>query len=191
MRVIAGKYAGRKLETKTKKDGVRPTTGKTKEALFNILSHAAFDEESENALLGARVADICCGFGALGIEALSRGAAYASFVDVSSENLHSARYNVDKVGAKSDADFMRADFASLPVAGKPYDVIFLDPPYHSELQRYLPDLIRKNWIVQGGVVAIECDKTEDWEDYLSGWEIYANRLYGKTKLYVAIYRGEA
>ncbi|MET0154844.1 MAG: RsmD family RNA methyltransferase [Rickettsiales bacterium] len=190
MRVIAGKYAGKKLLTPSGASDVRPTTGMAKEALFNILSHAAFDgETAENALVGARVADICCGFGALGIEALSRGATFATFVDLSSDNLRLARDNVEKIGARNDADFVRADIAKLPDARAPYDVIFLDPPYGSGLQSHIADLPEKHWIVPGGAVVLECPKQEEWNDTLKGWELYADRLYGKTRLCIAVYRG--
>src|SRR5689334_11811640 len=93
--IIAGKHRGRRIETKPDKT-VRPTSGKTRGAVFNILMHGQFSGEEDSPIIGKCVIDLFCGTGALGLEALSRGAEHVIFVDGSADSLNLARTNITR-----------------------------------------------------------------------------------------------
>ena len=125
MQIIAGIHKGRKLFTPTDK-GVRPTASKMREAVFNILTNM-------NAIEDAKVVDLCCGTGALGIEAISRGAKLVVFIDGSNQHLQLARANIEQIKENDKAIFLRANAENLPKANQKFDLIFLDPPYHKKI----------------------------------------------------------
>lgn len=127
MRIIAGKYRGRRLETPANR-AIRPTSDRLRESLFNLLVH-----DPLQPLANARVADIFAGAGALGFEALSRGAETAAFIekDVKARQLIAA--NARLLGAEHDCRIVAADARHPPKADAPYDVLFLDPPYRKGL----------------------------------------------------------
>jgi 16S rRNA (guanine966-N2)-methyltransferase len=122
VRIVAGEWGGRRLAAPAGRD-VRPTGERVREALFSILGEA---------VTGARVLDLCAGSGALGLEALSRGAASATLVDAAPAAARAAEENVRRLGAtgaqvhRGDARRFLADAAR---AGRQYDLVFLDPPY--------------------------------------------------------------
>ena len=121
MRVIAGTYGGRRLQAPPG-EATRPTSDRVREALFSILG---------DRVQGARVLDLFAGSGALGVEALSRGAASATFVDSAPAAIRALRANLEALGA--EAEVVRADalrwLRSAPAAARQYDLVFLDPPY--------------------------------------------------------------
>jgi 16S rRNA (guanine(966)-N(2))-methyltransferase RsmD len=124
VRVIAGTARGRKLETPTW-DGLRPTSDRLREALFNILAPR---------VAGSRVLDGYAGTGAIGIEALSRGAAHVTFVERDPRALRLIRANLARTGLDAPADtctIVRAAFAAMAASheGPPFDLVLLDPPY--------------------------------------------------------------
>ena len=129
MRVVGGKWGGRPLESPEGRDVTRPTTDRTREAMASmILSARGLD------LGGASVLDAFAGSGAMGIELLSRGAARCTFVDRDARAAARVRRNLAQVGAEKDAFFvLRGDACQLAergrIAGAPFDVVFLDPPY--------------------------------------------------------------
>ena len=191
MRVIAGKYKGRNIEAlKDKNTKLRPTTGKTREALFNILSHGQFAAEGEKLLEGARVLDLYCGSGALAIEALSRGAAYAVFIDTDKEHLDIARKNVKHLGEEENATFIMADSSAPPPAHVPCNLIFIDPPYNKGLvQLTLGNLVKGNWLAKDAVIVIETAKKEDI-NYPSGLEELTDRHYGNSRIRILRWNGQ-
>ncbi len=127
MRVVAGCWRGRRLVA-PRGDATRPTTDRVKEALFSILGPSVVD---------VRVADLCCGSGGLGIEALSRGAAHATFVDRDRAALDAVRRNLEACGADSSAwRAVRADALEWLGTGSA-DLVLADPPYAGDLPRLL------------------------------------------------------
>ena len=124
MRIVAGSFKGRRLRV-PRGDGVRPTADRVRESLFGLLA----DVE------GARVLDPFCGSGALGLEALSRGAAACLFADVAAAHLACARGNAEALEVADRCRFVRADVRRLLheefAAGRQYDLVLLDPPYHA------------------------------------------------------------
>ena len=152
MRVIAGKYKGRKLLSPKGKD-IRPTTDKVKEAVFGSLQ---FD------IPGAVVLDAFAGSGALGIEALSRGAAHVDFVEKNSVCMKTLNDNLAIVGT-DDYSFIKGDVLKIADRLKSYDIIFLDPPYDEGL--YIPFLEKaaENGLVKkGSKIVMECRRTFDF-----------------------------
>jgi 16S rRNA (guanine966-N2)-methyltransferase len=170
MRVIAGQWRGRRLQAPPG-DATRPTSDRVREALFSVLG-ARVD--------GARVLDLFAGSGALGIEALSRGAAEATFVDSAPAAIRAMRANLDALGA--DAEVRRADvrrfLGSASAAEREYDLVFLDPPYRlagrlgGELAASLPAVL-----APGATVVAESDRRHELE---LGLPILDERRYGDT-----------
>ena len=169
MRIIAGKYRGRVLAEFRGQD-IRPTSDRVKESLFQILS---------GKLIGARVLDLFCGSGALGIEALSRGASYVVFNDFSRESLAVCKKNLAAV--KEEGELHALDFRAclLSVSGK-FNIIFSDPPYK---QDYTAEILRivkeRDLLAEGGLVVCESEREETAPE---GWELADFRSYGRTKV---------
>lgn len=153
MRVVAGALRGRALATPAH-EGLRPTSDRVRESLFNILAHGIDGFELERA----RVIDLFAGTGALGVEALSRGAAYVLFVDSESEARALIRRNVEAFGLTGVTKIWRRDATDLGPAGNmaPFGLAFLDPPYSQGLgERALASLVAGGWLAPGAVVVVE------------------------------------
>lgn len=154
MRIIAGKYKGRRIDVPRGKD-VRPTSDKIRGAVFNML-------HSRGAVEGAHALDAFCGSGALGIEALSRGASSCVFIDKHRASLDCAKGNAQSLGIEGEAEFWLKDSAKLgarPDTTKPFDLIFLDPPYYKDLvNTILPALQSGGWLASGAWIVCETEK---------------------------------
>ena len=178
MRVIAGTYKGRNLES-TENYDIRPTTDKAKEALFSILM---------NEIPGSRVLDLFAGSGALGIEALSRGAESCVFVDHSRLSTALIKRNLASCGVREDARVVTGDYRKVlaGLAGS-FDIILMDPPYNKGL---LPDgfeLIRQqDLLAEDGYIVCEHRKEEELPEEICGFTREKERRYGIVKL--SIYR---
>lgn len=129
MRIVGGEFGGRRLAS-PRSGSTRPTTDRTREALFNVLSHR-YSERME----GARVLDLFAGTGALGLEALSRGARYCLFVEEQADARGLIRQNVEAFGLQGRTKIFRRDATRLGDAGPtvPFDLVFADPPYGNGL----------------------------------------------------------
>jgi 16S rRNA (guanine966-N2)-methyltransferase len=179
MRIVAGSLRGRRIEAPESRE-IRPTSDRVRESLFDILVHG-----HPSLPEGAVVADIFCGTGALGLEALSRGAVHAVFLDSDRGALNLTRKNAEHVGVARQATFLMRDARQPGPPPKPVDLAFLDAPYKSDLAApALAALIEAGWLKAGAVAAIELDKTEDLA-LPATFEIYDERRYGGTKLVFA------
>jgi 16S rRNA (guanine966-N2)-methyltransferase len=152
MRVVAGRLRGRTIASPASRD-IRPTADRLRESLFNILTHAYGDPVS-----GARVLDLFAGTGALGIEAISRGAAFALFVDNGAEARALLRQNVEGLGLGGVTKVYRRDATALGPAYplEPFSLAFLDPPYGKGFgEKALVALRDGGWLVPGALVIVE------------------------------------
>ena len=164
VRVVAGQARGRRLVAPPGTD-TRPTSDRVREATFNAL-------ESRGELDGAKVLDLFAGSGALGIEALSRGAAHATFVDHDRRALDAIQANLDATGLAARATVVPADAARyLEGSDATVDLVFLDPPYAFDGWREL--LAR----APGAVAVVESDRSVDPGD---DWEVVREKRYGTT-----------
>jgi 16S rRNA (guanine966-N2)-methyltransferase len=153
MRVVAGRFRGRALVT-PEDMSIRPTSDRVRESVFNILAHGI----EGFSLAGARVIDLFSGTGALGIEAVSRGAAYCLFVEEAAEARALIRRNVEALGLTGETRIFRRDATDLGPAGnmEPYGLAFLDPPYCKGLgEKALSGLAEGNWLTPGAVCVLE------------------------------------
>ena len=177
MRIISGLYRGRNI-TAPKGDATRPTADRTREALFSMLVSRLGSFE------GLRVADMFAGSGALGLEALSRGAAHCLFVEQDKPALDALKANITALGVSRDAaDVRQQSVLNLPHATAPYDLIMMDPPYESGAGAVALDkLNRLGWIAPHGLVSIETGKGE--EIALAGFELDTVRACGKARLHI-------
>lgn len=174
MRVIAGEWRGRKLVA-PKGEATRPTADRTRETLFNMLASRIGSFE------GLSVADLFAGSGALGIEALSRGAGYCLFVEQDEAALKAIRGNLAALDARTRADVRGGSVLSLGPAKVPHDLILLDPPYHTGAGAVALDrLLRLGWIGAGTWIALESGASEPVE--VRTLAIDAERRVGKAKL---------
>ncbi|OYY91368.1 MAG: 16S rRNA (guanine(966)-N(2))-methyltransferase RsmD [Sphingomonas sp. 28-66-16] len=172
MRVIAGRWRGRPLAA-PKGDATRPTADRTREALFSMLVSRVGSFE------GLAVADLFAGSGALGIEALSRGAATCLFVEQDRPAIDALRANLAKLGATGDVRPMSV--LSLGVAPAPLDIIMMDPPYGSGAGAVALDkLTRLGWIGPASWVSIETAFNEPVT--VPGFAIDADRTHGRARL---------
>lgn len=153
MRIVGGAHRGRALAT-PQHEGLRPTADRVRESLFNILAHGI----DVFRLEGARVIDLFAGTGALGLEALSRGAAYCLFVDTDSDARALQRRNIEAFGLTGVTKIWRRDATDLGPAGnmQPFQLAFLDPPYGQGLgDTALASLVAGKWLAPGGVAVVE------------------------------------
>ena len=174
MRIIAGEWRGRKLSA-PKGDATRPTSDRTRETLFSMLTSRLGTFE------GLRVADLFAGSGALGLEALSRGAAHCLFVEQDRSALDVIRANVTTLGAQARARIESGSVMQLRVADEPLDLLLLDPPYDTGAGAVALDrLLRLGWIGDATWMAVETSSKEMVQ--VDGLEIDAERKVGKAKL---------
>src|SRR5215203_926437 len=152
MRIVGGRFRGRVLAG-PKSQAVRPTADRLREALFNILLHAYGDP-----VTGARVLDLFAGTGALGLEAISRGATFALFVDDGAEARALLRENVATLGLGGTTRIFRRDATKLGAAHpiEPFSVAFLDPPYGRALaEQALASARAGGWLAPGALAVVE------------------------------------
>ena len=152
MRIVGGRLRGRALAA-PKSQAIRPTADRLREALFNILTHAYRDP-----ITGARVLDLFAGTGALGLEAISRGAAFALFIDDGAEARALLRQNVEALGLAATTKIFRRDATKLGAAHpvEPFSLVFLDPPYGKGLaERALVSAREGGWLTREALMVVE------------------------------------
>lgn len=174
MRIVAGRLRGRRLVAPSG-IAIRPTSDRTRESVFNILAaRTDFD--------GARVIDLFAGTGALGIEALSRGASFALFVDDSTEGRALVRTNVDALGLQGVTKIFRRDATDLgrPGTMQPFDLAFADPPYGKGLGEKAAACLREGgWLKPDAMLVLE-DGTASAPEMLAGYETIDRRSFAET-----------
>lgn len=158
---------------------MRPTGDRVREALFNMLAHAGW---ADDPLTEAIVLDAFCGTGALGLEALSRGAKHLTLMDSSPQSLAFGRQNVAALKEEGRVVLLRADAARPPPAKQPATLAFLDPPYGKGLaERALPALAEAGWLARDCVCVVETAR-EDGFTPPSGFAARDERCYGETRI---------
>lgn len=181
MRIVGGSRRGKVLVAPPG-EGTRPTSDRARQAVFNVLEHAAWAPDLE----GARAIDLFAGSGAMGLEAISRGAAFCLFVETDEAARGSIRENVEALDVVGRTRVHRRDATDLGdrpgSAGDPFTIAFLDPPYRSGLgELALVELARGGWLAPGAVCVSEQSATEPLQD-TPGFERVDNRRYGAAQV---------
>lgn len=180
MRIVGGQFKGRAIAAPEGRD-TRPTGDRAREAVFNILSHADWSPGVE----GRRVLDLFAGSGALGLEAVSRGATFALFVETDASARGAIRDNIETLGLFGVTRIHRRDGTDLGAKpaglGEPFDLVFLDPPYAKGLgEKALSRLASGGWITPDAIAVFECGADET--PATPGFELLDERLYGAAKV---------
>lgn len=181
MRIIAGSHKGRRLAPPA--DGtLRPTSDRLRETVFNIVAHRWPDR-----LHGGEIADVFAGTGAMGLEALSRGAAHSTFVEKDRDGLRLIRDNVATLGLSGQVTILKADVRALGPAARPCSLVFIDPPYGRDLAEPALESLRKGgWLQDGAVVIVEADRREDFH-WPEVFEETLSRKVGNTRVHILQY----
>ncbi|MCK6417602.1 MAG: 16S rRNA (guanine(966)-N(2))-methyltransferase RsmD [Alphaproteobacteria bacterium] len=179
MRIVAGEFGGRRLKTPAGRD-IRPTSDKIRGAIFNAL-------RARGAVAGASVIDAFCGTGALGLEALSQGAAQCLFIDKDRAALDLALQNVQDLGVDDRCGFLKADSAKLPLRSTSHaqaTLVFLDPPYGKNfIAGALHSLQAGDWLAPQAWIVMESEKYYIYE----GLTPFFDKTYGQTRICIAQY----
>ncbi len=174
MRIIAGDWRGRKLVA-PKGETTRPTADRTRERLFSMLTSRLGD------FADLQVLDLFSGSGALGLEALSRGAAHCTFVEQDREALKALDKNIETLDAKADVRI--GSVLALGPARKPYDLVLMDPPYETGAGAVALDKLgRHGWFAPSSWIAIETSRKEEVE--VNGFTLESQRDSGKARLHI-------
>lgn len=181
MRIVGGQFKGRAIVAPQGRD-TRPTSDRARESIFNVLAHAEWSPGVE----GRRVLDLFAGSGALGFEAMSRGAAFALFVETDTAARGAIRDNIEALGLFGNTRIHRRDATDLgpkPAGlGGPFEIVFLDPPYGKGLgERALDGLGKGAWIAPNALIMLEVGADET--PALPAFEILDERAYGAAKVF--------
>lgn len=188
MRIVAGSYKGHSIRAPKGAD-TRPTSDRVREAVFSSLGSLGVE------LDGVAVLDLFCGSGAMGLEALSRGASGATLVDTARSAAATAASNVDQLGLRGAARVLTRDAFKLvrgPVRGAPFALLFLDPPYRidpARVRQLLEDAAASDLLSEGAVIVYELSAREEptWPD---GFALIGSKTYGGTRVAYGIWRKE-
>jgi len=181
MRIVGGKFKGRALVTPDGQN-TRPTSDRAREAIFNILAHAEWAPNLE----GARVMDVFAGSGALGFEALSRGAGFCLFVETDEAARGAIRDNVETLGLFGTTRVHRRDATQLGARpgsqAEAFNLVFLDPPYRKGLgEKALDALINGKWLSENAIIVFE--RAADEDDFVTGvWQKINVKTYGAAQV---------
>ena len=181
MRIVGGQFKGRTL-TVPEGRNTRPTSDRAREAIFNVLAHADWAP----SLDGARIMDVFAGSGALGFEAMSRGAAFCLFVETDEAARGAIRDNVETFALFGTTRVHRRDATLLGARpggdGEAYQFAFLDPPYRKGLEYKALDCLREgNWLAKDAIVVLE--QAADDDDFATDvWEIINTKIYGAARV---------
>ncbi|MEJ0009133.1 MAG: 16S rRNA (guanine(966)-N(2))-methyltransferase RsmD [Alphaproteobacteria bacterium] len=180
MRIIGGKFKGRKL-LPPEGDDIRPTSDRTRESVFNVLMHGSF---GGTHVVGQHVADLCCGTGALGLEALSRGARAVTFVDKDKRAIALAKQNAMNLLALQDCFFLNEDVAALPKAREPVSLVLMDAPYSDALLAPAYESLRAGgWLQHGALIIAELPKKVEAPELPKAAKL-DSRQYGRAAIHI-------
>ena len=183
MRIVAGRHKGRRIWAPPGRD-IRPTSDRVREAVFNILEHREWiaGDAGGPGLRGVRVLDAFYGTGALGFEALSRGAEHAIFMDDAQDAIAACRHNADALGEVDRAEILRMSCLRPARAGRAVDLVFSDPPYFGDLAApSLAALGTAGWIQRGTICVVQTAAAEPFETP-DRCETVDDRRYGATRI---------
>ena len=180
MRVIGGKWKSRKINEHFKKSYnkfIRPTSDRVRENIFNILENL----DIGNSIFGAKVLDVFCGTGAMGIEAISRGAAFCCFIDKSLISRQITLENIHNLSCEKETQFSLKNVLEIGVCNNgTADIIFLDPPYKKNIAEVsILRLLKFGWIDKNTLIILEKGKGELFK---SGFKLIDSRIYGNTEI---------
>ena len=181
MRIIGGSLKGRRLsaiKTEGNMTSLRPTTDRIKESLFNILSGGKFTLKLERA----RILDIFAGSGALGLEAISRGAKSCTFIEKNKACVRILETNLNICDIKNQTNIKTFDATEFPLnLEQPYDLVFVDPPYRKSLgEAAVRSALASNWISDNALIVLE---EGEQKSALKGFKLEDKRRYGDTILH--------
>ncbi len=182
MRIVAGDFKGRSIAAPPGRE-TRPTTDRVREALFNVITHADWAPDIDDA----RIIDLFAGSGALGLESLSRGAAFCLFVETDSKARGAIRDNVEALSLFGKTRVHRrsaTDLGPIPSGlGAPFDFAFLDPPYGKDLAPLaLDSLVQGDWLSSEAIAIVETGDEEALN--VDGWDLLDERTYGGSKIQI-------
>jgi len=183
MRIIAGKFRGRKLTNCEKLKTLRPTTDKNREALFNILQSAKFLKNLDFSLSNCKFLDLCCGTGAIGLEAISRGAKKTFFVENNRHHLEILKKNIELLKIENQTIIIEKNVNNLDECDEDFDIIFLDPPYDEDYQKITENILEKNYLSSKTLLIIESEikNFEKFRNFFnSKLKKVDERIYGKS-----------
>ncbi len=174
LRIIAGKYRSRKIET-NKVLNAKPTMSLVRKAIFSIIS-------SRKSLVDCNVLDLFCGSGSLSFEALSRGAKHSFMVDLDYNNLQLVKKTAENLKVEDNITLMCCSADKLPQAIEKCDFVFIGPPYNSNfVESTLTRLIDSNWLADEVLIILEINKNEEFK-LSENYNIILKRVYGAAKV---------
>jgi 16S rRNA (guanine966-N2)-methyltransferase len=177
MRIISGRNRGLTLTPVGAGDSkahLRPTSDRVRESIFNVLENGGYDDP----IAGARVLDIFAGTGALGLEALSRGAAFATFVDSGNKSAQLVTKNIELTRNHENAKLIKREISRLGAnPDRPYSLVFVDPPYGQGMAApALKQALSNGWIDENAIIIVE----ENALEFFDGFDRLDDRKYGDT-----------
>ena len=188
MRVIAGKYRGRKIVTVEDKR-LRPTTAKVRAAIFNMLMNNDILCNYHTSFQDITLIDAFCGCGSFAMEALSRGAKKMVLCDINAVSLATAKQNIYSVLEEQEVYFIKCDASKLPRSRFSCQLAFLDPPYYKGLViPALRSLVRAGWLAQKAIIVMETAVKEQFS-VVEGFCEIQDRNYGDTRIRIWIWQG--
>lgn len=178
MKIFSGKFKGSNLCTTDKNPNTRPTIGRIRQNLINILKHSYFIDSGFEELV---VADAFCGFGAFGFELLSQNAKRCCFINSNSTEIECIKKTAQKLGCMDSCEFINENALKLGELSNKVNLLFLDPPYNTELgEKFLKSSFCEQNLAENHLVVWEMNKFENHN--LPNWDILEERTYGKVKL---------
>lgn len=176
LRIIGGEWRGRKLRFPDAPN-LRPTPDRVRETIFNWLAPV---------IHGARCLDLFAGSGALGLEALSRGAAFTMFVDSHKKVTQALQEHLDLLNANDKAKAINIDSVKfLKTEAQPFDLIFLDPPYHLDfMQKVVPLLEENEWLADNAMLYLEIEKRQSLPELPGNWQQLKEKTAGEVNYFL-------